>query len=133
MCDFNLIWVLAIQISFDDLDLISRSQVRQNPNYKLFLDSCPLYFNGAWLLHTLKEQTQYALCDWCAFRDITNMILKILHLNVSCLSVCSSCNSSIWGSQNHHVDHSATVMLYLCVFMPLAVKSSLVKRWMWDL
>ena len=33
LCDYNLAWGLAIHIMFDDLDLISRSHVRQN--YKL--------------------------------------------------------------------------------------------------
>ena len=70
-------------------------------NCKLFLDLYPLYFNSAWLLHTLKRSSTMVathikkfkhsmLCVTGVYlRDITNMIVVILHLRVSDLSVRS--------------------------------------------
>ena len=46
---------LAVHPRFDDLDLISRSQVCQNHNLQIVLDSCLLLLNCAWLLHILKK------------------------------------------------------------------------------
>ena len=38
------------------------------------------------------DQAQYTLCDWCVFKW-HNTIFVIFHLNVSKLSICSSCFS----------------------------------------
>ena len=57
LCGYNLARGLAIHTTFDDLDLISRSHICQN--HKLLIDfrflSTVVYFNGAWLVHTLKR------------------------------------------------------------------------------
>ena len=39
-----------------------------------------------------KDQAQYALLDWCVFNRYT-FFFSILHLNVSCLSICPSCSN----------------------------------------
>ena len=33
-------------------------------NCKMFLNSCPLLCNGAWLPHTLKRSSTVCFCDW---------------------------------------------------------------------
>ena len=38
-----------------------------------------------------KDQAQYALCEWLYLRDIANTVFIILPLNVSSLSIWSSC------------------------------------------
>ena len=96
MHDYDFAWGLAIHTRFDDLHHISRSWVCENHKLLiLFSGSCPLYFNGVWLLHTLnikRSKTIYMLCVTGLYLgDITNTIFVILHLIVSCLSVCSSC------------------------------------------
>ena len=40
--DYNLHQGLAIHSRFDDLDVISKSQVYQNHKLQIVLDSCPL-------------------------------------------------------------------------------------------
>ena len=50
--DYNLARGLAVHARFDDLDLISRSQVCQTHTLQIVFR-----LNGAWLLHTLKRSS----------------------------------------------------------------------------
>ena len=56
--------------------------------------NCKLYSVVEWCMVTthIKKIMHRMLCVTGVYlRDITNMIFVILHLNVSCLNICSSC------------------------------------------
>ena len=90
MCYFNFAQVLSIHTRFDDLDLISRSQVCQIRKLQVvfrFLSTCLVPAHIKKIKHSMLHVTVVFL------RDITNTISVILHLNVNHLSICSSCVS----------------------------------------
>ena len=81
---------LAIDTRFDDH--ISRSQVCQNHKLQTVFRLFFTVLNDAWFAAHIRKIKQSIFCVTGLYlRDITNMIFVILHLNVSCWSVCSAC------------------------------------------
>ena len=69
----NLAWGLPIHTRFDDLDLVSRSQVCQNNKLQivfLILIHCSIYV--VWFLHTLKRWGTVCFVSDVYLWDITN-------------------------------------------------------------
>ena len=56
-----------------------------------FLESCPVWFNGVWLLHTLKRSSTLCFLSLVCIWETTKTVIVILHFNASCLSIGSSC------------------------------------------
>ena len=86
--DYNLAGVLANHARFDDLDLISRSQIFQNNKLQMgcccFLDSCPLWLKWCMVGTHMKQTKHSMLCVTDVYLiDIVNTFFSILHLNVS--------------------------------------------------
>ena len=89
MHDYNFAQGLAIHTRFDDLDLISRSQVCQNHKLQIVFRFLSIVMHGATHIQQLKHSMLYVTGRY--LRDITDMIFVILHLDASHLSVCFSC------------------------------------------
>ena len=92
MHDYNLAEGLASHTRFDNLDLISRSQVCQNHKLQIvarFFSTvvrlCMVTTHIKMIKHSMPCVTGVYL------RDVINMIFVILHLNVCRLSICSPC------------------------------------------
>ena len=84
---YNFVQDLAIHTRFDDFDLTSRSQVRQN--HKLQIVFRVLWYFVATHIEKIKHSL---LCVTGVYlRDITNTFFVILHLNVNHLCIFCSC------------------------------------------
>ena len=71
--NYKLAWVLPIHTRFDDLDLASRSQMCQNR--KLFLDSCPAWFEYCMVLTDIKKIRHSMRCVTGVYlKDVTSTI-----------------------------------------------------------
>ena len=80
LCDYNRAQGLAIHTRFDDLDVISRSQVWQNRKLQVVFKWCMVAIHIKTIKHSI-------LCVTGVYwKDITNTIFVILHLIVSYLS-----------------------------------------------
>ena len=79
MREYKLARGLAIQTKFDDLDIISRSQVCQDQELQMvFRFLSTLMVHGCYT-HK-KDEARYVLCVTVVYlRDIANMIFVILH------------------------------------------------------
>ena len=87
MRDYNLARGLAIHTRFDDPGLISRSHVCQNHKMQIvfeFLSTVVQRCMVATHIKKIKHSIMSAV--------ITSTVFVILHFNLSCLSVCSSCD-----------------------------------------
>ena len=94
--DYDLAWGLAIHIRIDEFDLISRSQVCQNHKLLIVFRFLSTLVYGCMVAMHIKKIKQRMLCVTGVYlKDDTNIILVILHLNVSHLSVCSSYTFSV--------------------------------------
>ena len=92
LADYNIARVLSVCIRFDDLDPILRSHIYQR--HKLQIVSRFLCTVVSWCLvatHIKKIKLSVLCVTGVYLRHITNVIFVILHLNVSYLSVWSSC------------------------------------------
>ena len=88
LSDYNLAQGLAIHNQFDDLDLISRSEVCQNQKLPIvfrFLSSVVYWYVVS--THIKKIRHSLLCVTGVHLWDITKTIFVILHLNVSHLSV----------------------------------------------